>query len=159
MHAAENRRSPFRLGALPAVMLLVGVVACGGRMESAGPEPAPLEAAPEEAELTEEDFHGTYDLYMGGTPYEGEAAALTAEWRPGELVVLQGGQPTIRTDISIDPEAGEIRLWDETTSDVLCASEGLYDYTDDGTTITLALVSDPCANRAASADGARLVRP
>ena len=158
MYALENRGSPTRLRALLTVTLLAGVAACGGRMGSPGSEPAPTEAAPEEVELTEEDFYGSYDLYMGGSPYEGEAAALTAEWGPGELVVSRDGRETIRTDISIDPEAREIRLWDETTSDVLCSSEGVYGYTDDGTTITLALESDPCANRAASADGARLVR-
>ena len=158
MYAVESRRSTSRLRALLTVTLLAGVAACGGRMGSAGSEPVPMEAAPEEVELTEEDFHGSYDLYMGGNPYEGEAAALTAEWGPGELVVSRDGRETIRTDISIDPEAGEIRLWDETTSDVLCASEGVYEYADDGTTITLILESDPCANRAASADGARLVR-
>ena len=158
MHVAEDEQSGAPLRLFLAVGLLAAVTACGGKMGSSASDPAAVETAPEEVELTEEDFHGSYDLYMGGTPYEGEAAALTADWGPGELVVSQDGRQTIRTDISIDPEAGEIRLWDATTSDLLCSSEGVYDYTDDGTTITLSLESDPCAERAASADGARLVR-
>ncbi|MFW6084378.1 MAG: hypothetical protein ACODAA_04130 [Gemmatimonadota bacterium] len=156
MRAAE-RRARFRT--VWAATLLAAVAACGGRTTTPATDADPVDPTPSGAELTEEDFYGTYDLFMGGAPYEAEEAApLTVEWGPSGFVVLQDGTPTLRTDISIDPGAGEIRLWDETTSDLLCSSEGIYSYEDDGTTMTLALESDPCENRAASADGARLVR-
>lgn len=144
--------SPLRLSRVSPILaaFLLAVAACAGRQASVESEPEPL---------TAEDYYGTYDLYMGGMPITpGEPAPMTAEWTDREFVVLQGGNPTIRTEIAIDPAEGEIRIWDERTSDVLCASEGIYAYEDDGETITLELLSDPCADRAESADGARLVR-
>lgn len=147
------------LRTLSSVVALAVFAACAGQTGPPAPDADPVRPEPED-ELTTEDFYGTYDLYMGGAGHEtgGEAAPLTAEWGPDEFVVSQDGNPMIRTDISIDPGAGEIRLWDATTSDLLCSSEGVYGYEDDGTTITLELESDPCTGRAESADGARLVR-
>lgn len=128
----------------------VAAAACAGRQAAVESEPAPL---------TEEDYYGSYDLYLGGMEItEGQPAPMTAEWTADGFVAYQGGQPTIRTAIAIDPAGGEIRIWDDATGDVLCASEGVYAYEDDGTTITMDLVSDPCPGRAESADGARLVR-
>lgn len=149
-HQVFPLRSLLRVPIL--ALFLVAAAACAGRQAS-------VEAEPEPEPLTAEDYYGTYDLYMGGmTVTPGEPAPMTAEWTARELVVFQGGNPTIRTEIAIDPAEGEIRIWDENTGDVLCASEGIYAYADDGETITLTLLSDPCAGRAESADGARLVR-
>ncbi len=132
------------------VALSLAVAACGGRAATIESEPTPL---------TEEDYYGSYDLYLAGMEItEGQPAPMTAEWTAEEFVASQGGQPTIRTAIAIDPARGEIRIWDDATGDVLCASEGVYAYEDDGTMITMTLISDPCAGRAESADGARLVR-
>ncbi len=160
MRPADEADAAVRPRTLLTFAALGIFAACGARTTTPAPGADPVSGEPEEVELTAEDYHGTYDLYMGGVAYEsgGEVAPLTAEWGPDGFVVLQDGNPTIRTDISIDTEAGEIRLWDETSNDVLCSSEGIYSYEDDGTTITLTLESDPCENRAASADGARLVR-
>jgi hypothetical protein len=135
-----------------SLLVLLAVMACAGRTANVETEPP----APEP--LTEADFHGTYDVYMGGQPtVEGQPAPFTATWAEDELV-LQDGQQTIRSGISIDPVKQEIRLWDPNTSDLLCGSEGIYVYEDDGETITLTEVADPCTNRASSADGARLIR-
>lgn len=142
------------VSALVARVALVAVcfaaAACAGRA-------APIESEP--APLTEEDYYGVYDLYLGGMEItEGQPAPMTAEWTAGEFLASQGGEATIRTAIAVDPARGEIRIWDDRTGDVLCASEGVYAYTDDGTMITMELISDPCPGRAESADGARLVR-
>jgi len=135
---------------LTFLLLTAAAVGCAGRAATVESEPAPL---------TEADYYGEYDLYFGGMPItEGQPAPMTAEWTAEEFVASQGGQPTIRTAIAIDPARGEIRIWDDATGDVLCASEGVYAYEDDGTMITMELISDPCAGRAESADGARLVR-
>lgn len=132
------------------VAVSFAVAGCAGRAASVESEPAPL---------TEEDYYGEYDLYFGGVAItEGQPAPMTAEWTAEGFVASQGGHPTIRTGIAIDPARDEIRLWDDTSGDVLCASEGVYAYEDDGTMITMQLISDPCSGRAQSADGARLVR-
>ena len=132
------------------VALTLAAAACAGRPATVESEPAPL---------TEEDFYGEYDLYFGGTPIaEGQPAPMTAEWTAEGFVASQDGHPTIRSGIAIDPARNEIRIWDEETGDVLCASEGVYTYEDDGAMITMTLESDPCGGRAESADGARLVR-
>ena len=124
--------------------------ACASRAATVESDPAPL---------TEADYFGEYDLYFGGMEItEGQAAPMTAEWSDTGFVASQGGHPTIRTAIAIDPARSEIRMWDDETGDVLCASEGVYSYEDDGTMITLDLISDPCGGRGESADGARLVR-
>lgn len=146
------KRLPVPIRHVPSLAFLLLATACAGRMATVESEPAP--ALP-----TEADFYGSYDLYMGGQPIvEGQPAPLTAEWSEDAFVVLQGGTPTIRTGISIDPALGEIRIWDPATNDVLCGSEGVYAYEDDGDVITMTLESDPCTDRAAQADGARLVR-
>ncbi|MFW6088340.1 MAG: hypothetical protein ACODAB_01225, partial [Gemmatimonadota bacterium] len=146
-----QRKRAAALGALAALVAVVlTAAACAGRAATVESEPVPL---------TEEDYYGAYDLYLGGVEIrEGEPAPMTAEWTETEFVASQGGQPTIRTAIAIDPENGEIRIWDDATGDVQCASEGVYAYEDDGTMITMELISDPCPGRADSADGARLVR-
>lgn len=147
-----QRKSPATSVATRAVLVAIGfaAAACGGRAATIESDPAPL---------TEEDYYGAYDLYLGGMEItEGQPAPMTAEWTAGEFVASQGGHPTIRTAIAIDPTSGEIRIWDDETGDVLCASEGVYAYEDDGAMITMELISDPCAGRAESADGARLVR-
>lgn len=133
-------------------LVLLAVAACAGRMASVESEPAPRVP-------TAADFYGTYDLYMGGQPIvEGQPAPFTATWSQGDLVVLQDGRPSIHSGIAIDPAKREIRIWDPNTTDVVCGSEGIYSYEDDGETITMSAVSDPCADRASSADGARLIR-
>lgn len=138
----------FVVGA--ALLAVSFAAACAGRAATIESEPAPL---------TEADYYGAYDLYLGGMEItEGQPASMTAEWTAEEFVASQGGHPTIRTAIAIDPARGEIRIWDDATGDVLCASEGVYAYEDDGTMITMELISDPCTGRAESADGARLVR-
>ncbi|MGD8495030.1 MAG: hypothetical protein PVF05_02500 [Gemmatimonadales bacterium] len=146
MRRAANRVRSY----LPLAFL--ALAACAGRMASVESEPTPEPP-------TEADFYGTYDLYMGGQPMlEGQPAPFTATWSEDRFVVLQQGHETIRTGISIDPVKQEIRIWDPNTSDIACGSEGIYVYEDDGETITMTAVADPCANRAASADGARLIR-
>lgn len=148
----EFHRAPTAayLGRAALVAITLAVTACAGRPATVESEPVPL---------TEEDYYGEYDLYLGGIQItEGQPAPMTAEWNAEGFVASQGGQPTIRTAIAIDPARSEIRIWDDETGDVLCASEGVYSYEDDGTMITMDLISDPCAGRAESADGARLVR-
>lgn len=148
----EFQRKPAGAFVTRAMLVVVSfaAAACAGRTASVESEPAPL---------TEADYYGEYDLYFGGMEItEGQPAPMTAEWTTEGFVASQGGHPTIRTAIAIDPARGEIRIWDDQTGDVLCASEGVYAYEDDGTMITMTLISDPCADRAASADGARLVR-
>lgn len=148
------KRLPVSIRHVPSLAFLLLATACAGRMATVESEPTPEPDLP-----TEADFYGSYDLYMGGQPIvEGQAAPLTAEWSEDAFVVLQGGTPTIRTGIAIDPALNEIRIWDPATTDVLCGSEGVYAYEDDGDVITMTLESDPCTNRAAQADGARLVR-
>jgi len=133
---------------------LLAVAGCAGRMATVESNPAP-----EPEPLTEADFYGTYDIYMGGQPIvEGQPAPMTAKWNEGEMVILHDGTVQVRTAISVDPDSREIRIWDPNTDDVLCGSEGVYAYEDDGEMITMTLESDPCTNRAAQADGARLVR-
>lgn len=147
----EFQRKPTAFMARAALVVVsFAAAACAGRAATVESEPAPL---------TEEDYYGEYDLYFGGMEItEGQPAPMTAEWTAEGFVARQGEQPTIRTAIDIDAARGEIRIWDATTGDVLCASEGVYAYEDDGTTISMELISDPCAGRAESADGARLVR-
>jgi len=141
---------PASAARLTILLLTAAAVGCAGRAATVESEPPPL---------TEADYYGEYDLYFGGMPItEGQPAPMTALWTAEEFVASQGGHPTIRTAIAIDPARGEIRIWDDTTGDVLCASEGVYSYQDDGTMITMELISDPCDGRAESADGARLVR-
>lgn len=148
------KRKTRSVAPLVARVALVAVglaaAACAGRTSTIESEPAPL---------TREDYYGAYDLYLAGMEITtGQPAPMTAEWTAEEFVASQDGHPTIRTAIAIDPARGEIRIWDDATGDVLCASEGLYAYEDDGTMITMELISDPCAGRAESANGARLVR-
>lgn len=132
-------------------LALLAVAACAGRMASVESAPAPP--------LTEADFYGTYDLYMGGQPIvEGQPAPFTATWSQGDFVALQNGHPTIHSGIAIDPAKHEIRIWDPNTTDIVCGSEGIYTYEDDGEMITMSVVTDPCTDRASSADGARLIR-
>jgi hypothetical protein len=152
-------RSIPTLALLGAVTLGAG---CGARTAEVSSDAPPTAAR---AIPTEADFHGTYDVFFGGGAGGGvahdEAPALTAVWTAGNLVVGQDANTMIRTDISIapaTPESGEIRIWDESSSDPMCAAEGVYDYADDGRTITMTVQSDPCPNRRASADGARMVR-
>jgi hypothetical protein len=138
------------LAAMTLAAATLATAACAGRTATVESEPAPL---------IEEDYYGEYDLYLGGMPItEGEPAPMTAEWTAEGFVASQDGQPTIRTAIAIYPARNEVRVWDDETEDILCASEGVYTYEDDGATITMALVFDPCTGRAESADGARLVR-
>lgn len=147
----EFQRKPTAF-MIRAALVAVGfaATACAGRTATVESEPAPL---------TEEDYYGEYDLYLGGMEItEGQPAPMTAEWTAEGFVASQGGQPTIRTAIAVDPTRGEIRIWDDQTGDVLCASEGVYAYEDDGTMIAMDLISDPCSGRRESADGARLVR-
>lgn len=146
------RSSNPRLAAVAFAALVLSTAACAGRRAAVESEPAPEPP-------TAEDYYGTYDLYMGGVPIiPGEPAALRAVWTPREFVVYQGEAATIRTEIAVDTGKEELRIWDENTGDVLCAAEGVYAYEDDGEMISLTLISDPCAGRAESADGARLVR-
>ena len=148
----EFQKEPTAASAIRAALVAVSLVAaaCAGRAATVESEPAPL---------TEEEYYGTYDLYLGGMEIaEGQPAPMTAEWTRSGFVAGHGGQPSIRSAIAIDPARGEIRIWDDETGDVLCASEGVYAYEDDGKMISMELISDPCAGRAESADGARLVR-
>lgn len=147
------KRSTFLVRHLSCIALLA-VAGCAGRMATVESDPAP-----EPTPLTEADFYGTYDIYMGGQPIvEGQSAPMTAKWTEGQMVVLHDGAVQIRTGVAINPEAQEIRIWDPSTDDLLCGSEGVYAYEDDGKMITMTLESDPCTNRAAQADGARLLR-
>ena len=130
------------------------IAACSPRAARVETDPAPP-AVP-----TVADYYGTYDLYLANTPPD---QPLTAAWSPTGFVVSQvpGGPAVIEADVAIDPagpETGSMRIWAEGDPNPLCAAEGLYEYSDDGTELTLRLVTDPCANRAASADGSRLVR-
>lgn len=135
-----------------SILLTVAVAAltataCSSRQATVESEPAPL---------TQADYYGTYDLYMGGTP-EGQPP-MTGVWTARDFTVYQGETPTITVGMSIRPEKGELAMWDDDASNVACASEGIYAYTDDGRTITLTRITDPCPNRGEQADGARLVR-
>ena len=148
------KRLPVPVRLVPSLAFLLLATACAGRMATVESDPAP-----EPEPLTEADFYGTYDIYMGGQPIvDGQPAAMTAKWSEGQMVILHDGAVQIRTGIGIDPGAQEIRIWDPSTDDLLCGSEGVYAYEDDGKMITMTLQSDPCTNRAAQADGARLVR-
>lgn len=150
MEFQRTRTAALLVTRAAVVAVSFAAAACGSRAATIESEPAPL---------TEEDYYGEYDIYLAGMEItEGEPAPMTAEWTAEGFVASQGGHPTIRTGIAIDPERGEIRIWDDATGDVLCASEGVYAYEDDGTMISMDLISDPCAGRAESADGARLVR-
>lgn len=140
--------SPVR--ALPISLLILASLAL--------PADAIGQDAGDAEPMTQEDYYGEYDLFFGTMPPDLEESGMIGRWTATEFVVLEGGNPTIRVEMAIDPAKGELRMWDSSTSDVLCATEGIYEFEDDGKTITLELVSDPCPGRAESADGARLVR-
>ncbi len=131
--------------ALASVLLIAG---CGSRYAEVSPPPPP----------TTEDYHGTYEIIFGGAGEATPGSEMIATWNEAGVTVEQRGNAILEFQMALGTNPGEMEIWSEDGSDPLCLAEGVYQYTDDGTTITLTLVSDGCENRRQSADGGRLVR-
>ena len=111
-----------------------------------------------QTEITEADFYGTYEVVLPGVESAGPGSEMIATWTEEGMTVEQMGNVIIETGIALGSAPGTIAFWDESDQDPACASEGLYLFEDDGTTITLTLLSDECNGRAQSANGAKMVR-
>lgn len=125
------------------------IAACGPRSAEVSPVPPPP---------TTEDFYGAYEIIFGGAGESTPGTEMIATWNESGVTVEQMGNPILQFQLALGTNPGEMEIWSEDVSDPLCLAEGVYQYTDDGTTITFTLVSDGCENRRQSADGGRLVR-
>lgn len=109
-------------------------------------------------EVTDDDFYGTYELILPGFEAGTPGSEMIATWNEAGMIVKQMDNVIIETGISLGSTPGTMAIWDESGQDPTCAAEGLYAYEDDGTTITLSVLSDECQGRVQSADGAKMVR-
>jgi hypothetical protein len=133
-----------------ALSTVILIAACGPRsagVSSEAPQPP-----------TTEDFYGAYEIIFAGSEAATAGNEMIATWNEFGVTVEQMGNPILQFQLALGANPGEMEIWSEDDSDPLCLAEGVYDYVDDGTTITFTLVSDGCENRRQSADGGRLVR-
>ena len=108
--------------------------------------------------VTDDDFYGTYELILPGFEAGAPGSEMIATWNEAGMIVKQRDNVIIETGISLGSTPGTMVIWDENGQDPTCAAEGLYLYEDDGTTITLEVLSDECQGRVQSANGAKMVR-
>lgn len=111
-----------------------------------------------QSELKTADFYGTYELLLPGVEEAGPGSEMIATWTEEGMTVTQMNNVVIETGIELASTPGTMAIWDPSDENSACGDEGLYLFEDDGTTITLSLLSDECEGRSQSADGARLVR-
>jgi hypothetical protein len=111
-----------------------------------------------QSELTTADFYGTYELLLPGVEHGAPGSEMIATWTEEGMTVKQMDNVIIETGIELGSAPGTMAIWDPSDQNPACAAEGLYLFEDDGTTITLTLLSDECDGRAQSADGAQMVR-
>ena len=111
-----------------------------------------------QSEVTDADFYGTYELVLPGVESAGPGSEMIATWTEEGMTVKQMDNVIIETGIALASTPGTIAIWDPSDQDPACGGEGLYLFEDDGTTITLTLLSDECDGRAQSANGAKMVR-
>ncbi len=107
---------------------------------------------------TTADFYGSYELVLPDAESGAPAGEMIGTWSDTGLTVELMGDVIIQTQIELATEPGIMLIWDDNDSDPSCAAEGQYGYEDDGTTITLTLISDQCEGRNSSANGAQLIR-
>lgn len=107
---------------------------------------------------TTADFYGTYELLLPGADFGAPAGEMIGTWSETGLTVELMGDVIIQTGIKLADSPGVMLIWDDQDSNPSCAAEGQYGYEDDGTTITLTLISDACEGRNSSANGAQLIR-
>ena len=111
-----------------------------------------------QSEVTEADFYGTYELILPGLEEGAPGSEMIATWTEEGMIVEQMGNVIIETGIGLASTPGTMAVWDPNGGNPACEAEGLYLFEDDGTTITLSLLSDECDGRVQSADGARMIR-
>lgn len=132
-------------GSMVGLLALVGVCMSASALQA-------------QDEVTDADFYGTYELILPGMESAGPGSEMIATWTEEGMTVKQMDSVIIETGISLGSTPGTVAIWDETDQNPACAAEGLYLYEDDGTTITLSILSDECDGRAQSANGAKMVR-
>ncbi|MFQ5530327.1 MAG: hypothetical protein ACE5FP_08260 [Gemmatimonadota bacterium] len=132
-----------------ALAVAVVVAACSARSVDVSSAPPPPTTA---------DFYGTYEIILAGGEPATPGNEMIATWDESGLTVEQMGNQILHTQMELSTNPGELAIWSEDDSDPLCRAEGLYSYVDDGSTITITLISDGCEGRSHSADGGRLVR-
>ena len=141
-------RSMIRgVAAATAAFVLTG---CAGNAVDVSPQALPSP--------TTADFYGSYELTLSGADSGSPGGEMIGTWNETGLTVELMGEVIIQTQIKLAEEPGVLVIWDDQDSNPLCASEGQYSYEDDGTTITLTLISDGCEGRSSSANGAQLIR-
>ena len=130
---------------------MIGLFALAGVCASAS-------ALQAQSEPTSADFYGTYELILPGVEADAPGSEMIATWTEEGMTVKQMDNVIIETGIQLASTPGTVAIWDPSDQNPACAAEGLYLFEDDGTTITLSLLSDECEGRAQSADGAKMVR-
>lgn len=134
-------------GSMVALLALVGICMS-----------APALQAQSDGETTTADYYGTYELILPGMESGQPGSEMIATWTEEGMTVTQMGNTIIETGIELASTPGTIAVWDPNDEGSACGDEGLYLYEDDGTTITLTLLSDECDGRVQSANGAKMVR-
>ena len=107
---------------------------------------------------TTADFYGSYELVLPNADSGLPAGEMIGTWNETGLTVELMGDVIIQTQMELATQPGIMLIWDDSDSNPSCAAEGQYSYEDDGSTITLALISDECEGRNSSANGAQLIR-
>ena len=124
--------------------------ACAARTVEVSPQvpPSPTTA----------DFYGSYEVVLPDAESGVPAGEMIGTWSKTGLTVELMGDVIIQTQVELAAEPEIMLIWDDQASNPSCAAKGQYSYEDDGTTITLTLISDECDGRNSSANGARLIR-
>ncbi len=133
-----------------AVTVALVLSACAAKTVEVSPQAPPSP--------TTADFYGSYELVLLNAGTGAPAGEMIGTWSETGLTVELMGDVIIQTQMGLAAEPGIMLIWDDQDSNPSCAAEGQYSYEDDGTTITLTLISDDCEGRNASADGAQLIR-
>ena len=107
---------------------------------------------------TTADFYGSYELVLPNAESGAPAGEMIGTWSETGLIVEVMGDVIIQTQIELAAEPGIVLIWDDQDSNPSCEAKGKYSYEDDGTTITLTLISDECEGRNSSANGAQFIR-
>ena len=114
--------------------------------------------AQSEGESSTADYYGTYELILPGMEHGQPGSEMIAIWTEEGMTVTQMDNIVIETGIELGSTPGTLAIWDPNDEGTPCGDEGLYLFEDDGTTITLTLLSDECDGRVQSANGAKMVR-
>ncbi|MDH3298432.1 MAG: hypothetical protein OEM23_01720 [Gemmatimonadota bacterium] len=141
----------------PSLKRTVSVLAAALLFAACGPKSADVSSEASRPPTTE-DFYGKYEVIFAGSDAATPGNEMIATWNEFGVQVEQMGNPVLQFQMALGRVPGVMEIWNEDGSDPLCLAEGVYDYVDDGTTITFSVVSDGCEERRQSADGGRLVR-